>query len=136
MTSKNDIFQSNACELIDFVKSRKISITEMIESHLERIEQLNPELNAIINYNPSQSLDTARILDSKKEKGIEIGPLCGIPIGIKDIFNTYDLPTEMGSHLWKNFESGNDARIVSNIRLSNGIILGKTETAEFAVHAL
>ena len=73
MTSKNDIFQSNACELIDFVKSRKISITEMIESHLERIEQLNPELNAIINYNPSQSLDTARILDSKKEKGIEIG---------------------------------------------------------------
>ena len=136
MTSKNHIFQLNACKLIDLVKSGEISITEMIESHLKRINQINPVLNAIVNHSPKQSLDTAKILDCEKKDGKDIGPLYGIPVGIKDIFNTYDFPTEMGSHLWKNFESGNDARIVSNIRLGNGIILGKTETAEFAVHAL
>lgn len=60
----------------------------------------------------------------------------GMPIGVKDVFNTNDYPTQMGSVLWKNFEAGNDARIVSNIIYNGGIMAGKTVTAEFAVHAL
>jgi Asp-tRNA(Asn)/Glu-tRNA(Gln) amidotransferase A subunit family amidase len=58
-----------------------------------------------------------------------------VPIGVKDIFNTADMPTQMGSPIWKGFTPGNDARVVHYLRMADGIILGKTVTAEFAVHA-
>ncbi len=64
------------------------------------------------------------------------GLMRGIPIGVKDIYNTYDFPTEMGSVLWKGFMPGNDARAVYNLKREGAIVLGKTVTAEFAVHAL
>jgi len=57
-----------------------------------------------------------------------------VPIGIKDIFNTEDMPTEMGSRIWKGFQPGNDARAVFNIREDGGVVVGKTKTSEFAVH--
>lgn len=60
----------------------------------------------------------------------------GIPIGIKDIFNTIDFPTGMGSPLWSDFQAGNDARVVSLLKQLGAIIPGKTTTAEFAVHSL
>jgi Asp-tRNA(Asn)/Glu-tRNA(Gln) amidotransferase A subunit family amidase len=68
--------------------------------------------------------------------GAPVRTLEGIPIGIKDTFNTADLPTQMGSPLWKNFTPGNDARIVYEARRAGGLVAGKTVTAEFAVHAL
>lgn len=58
----------------------------------------------------------------------------GVPVGVKDIFNTYDFPTGMGSHILDDYNPGNDARVVSNIRLEGGLVAGKTVTAEFAVH--
>jgi Asp-tRNA(Asn)/Glu-tRNA(Gln) amidotransferase A subunit family amidase len=61
-------------------------------------------------------------------------PLFGIPIGVKDIFNTRVLPTSMGSEIWKGFKAGNNARIVDEIYDRGGIIFSKTTTAEFAVH--
>ncbi len=60
----------------------------------------------------------------------------GIPFGVKDIINTIDYPTQMGSVIWEGFEAGNDARIIHNIKYNGGVIAGKTVTAEFAVHAL
>lgn len=71
-------------------------------------------------------------------KGREKGPLTmlGIPVGVKDIVNTVDYPTQMGSVIWKGFEAGNDARVVYEIKRHGGIVAGKTVTAEFAVHAL
>ena len=77
-------------------------------------------------------LRNARYLDKKAI----LKNLAGIPVGIKDIFNTKDMPTQMGSPLWKYFTPGNDARVVHNIRMQDGIIFGKTVTAEFAVHYL
>lgn len=64
------------------------------------------------------------------------GLLRHIPIGVKDIYNTYDFPTQMGSSLWKGFTPGNDARAVYNLKRQGGKVVGKTVTAEFAVHAL
>ncbi len=68
--------------------------------------------------------------------GAPVRALEGIPVGIKDTFNTADLPTQMGSPLWQNFTPGNDARIVYEARRAGGLVAGKTVTAEFAVHAL
>jgi len=61
-------------------------------------------------------------------------PLLGIPIGVKDIYNTFDMPTQMGSPLWKDFTPGNDARLIHYLRRAGALMLGKTVTAEFAVH--
>lgn len=70
----------------------------------------------------------------KIQKNIKDQKLIGVPVAIKDIFNTYDMPTGMGSKILKNYQPGNDARVVSDLRLQGGIIMGKTETSEFAVH--
>ena len=69
----------------------------------------------------------------KNNDGI-FNKLLGVPVGIKDIFNTIDMPTCMGSPLWEGFTPGNDARVVHNIKFEGGVIAGKTVTAEFAVH--
>ena len=61
-------------------------------------------------------------------------PLAGIPFGIKDIFNTEQFPTSMGSPLWKGFCAGNNARVVQNLIDHGAVPFGKTVTAEFAVH--
>jgi Asp-tRNA(Asn)/Glu-tRNA(Gln) amidotransferase A subunit family amidase len=63
-------------------------------------------------------------------------PLEGIPVAVKDIFNTVDFPTQMGSPLWQGFTPGNDARAVFNIKRAGALVPGKTVTAEFAVHSL
>ena len=123
-------------ELIDLINSKKITITDLIESTINQIKKINSDTNAFVHLDASGVLETAKILDNKLKNNESIGPLCGIPIGIKDIFNTKDYPTEMGSPMWKNFTSGNDARVVHYIRMNDGIIVGKTETAEFAVHTL
>lgn len=73
---------------------------------------------------------------SEQIKHCKPGPLHGVPIGVKDIFNTADFSTQMGSPLWKNFTPGNDARAVYNLKNAGAVIPGKTVTAEFAVHAL
>jgi Asp-tRNA(Asn)/Glu-tRNA(Gln) amidotransferase A subunit family amidase len=60
--------------------------------------------------------------------------LRGVPVGVKDIFNTADMPTQMGSRIWSGFRPGNDARVVFNLRYDGAIVPGKTQTSEFAVH--
>ena len=74
---------------------------------------------------------TARIRD-----GNEPRPLEGLPVGVKDIFNTADFPTQMGSPLWQGFTPGNDARVLYDMKRLGAIVPGKTVTAEFAVHSL
>ena len=68
--------------------------------------------------------------------GATLRGLEGIPVAVKDIFNTVDFPTQMGSPLWDGFTPGNDARAVFNLKRAGGIVPGKTVTAEFAVHTL
>lgn len=135
MNDKN-LVQFSATKLIKLITSKKITVTELIESTINRIQEFNPLTNAFVHLDFSNMIETAKNLDIKLERNESIGSLCGIPIGIKDIFNTEDFPTEMGSPLWKGFTSGNDARVVHYIRMNDGIIAGKTETAEFAVHSL
>lgn len=78
----------------------------------------------------------ALLADKRLTAGEMVRPLEAVPFGIKDIFNTANFPTQMGSLLWKGFTPGNDARVVFNARELGALIPGKTTTAEFAVHAL
>lgn len=133
---QNQLYRLSATQAIFLIQSGKIKIRQLIESIIKHIEDINPKTDAFVHLNSRQSLGKADDLDRGIKNGENIGPLYGIPIGIKDIFNTQDFPTEMGSPIWKGFTPGNDARVIYYLRMANAIIIGKTETAEFAVHTL
>jgi len=136
MKGSKSVYQLSATELISMIKSKNISVREVCQSILQRIDEINPQTNAWVCWNSSKTLKIADDFDKKISNGENIGPLYGIPVGIKDIFNTENFPTQMGSSQWKNFTPGNDARVVHYLIKNNAIIIGKTDTAEFAVHAL
>ncbi len=87
-------------------------------------------------FNPDIILNQAKIATERIKQGVPFRKLEGIPVAVKDIYNTVDFPTQMGSSLWKDFTPGNDARVVYNLKQAGAIIAGKTVTAEFAVHEL
>jgi len=128
------LYSLTVTELIEKIKSREISSEEIVKECFQRIHLLEPLIHAWVCFNEEQSIRRAKIIDSEMNQGAYKGRLCGIPLGIKDIFNTADFPTEMGSFIWKGFNSGNDARVVFNLNYEGGIVIGKTKTSEFAVH--
>jgi Asp-tRNA(Asn)/Glu-tRNA(Gln) amidotransferase A subunit family amidase len=91
---------------------------------------------AWVCFDPEQLLAAARQTALRLAGGEPLRGLEGIPVGVKDIFNTADFPTQMGSPLWAGFTPGNDARAVFNLKRAGGLVPGKTVTAEFAVHTL
>ncbi len=103
---------------------------------LDRTASLEPVLRAWSFLDPALARAEARALTGVDWNAWRPSPLlAGVPLGVKDVFNTKDLPTAMGSDLWAAFTPGNDARVVRQARLAGAVIAGKTATAEFAVHA-
>lgn len=128
-----------------FIENSIQEITTLLKREEIRLEDIMNECVSLsekyCNYKFWKSFNT-EILKSQYQELYSIKDkwkdreLLGIPIGVKDVFNTRDLPTQMGSVIWEGFEAGNDARVVSNILYKGGVMAGKTVTAEFAVHAL
>ena len=128
-------FDLSVESILDAYKKKMISPVEVAEMCIRRFELLEPRVYAWEVFDPEALMVQARETERRLSSGIPLGLLEGIPVGIKDIVNTKDFPTQMGSPLWKNFTPGNDARIVHYIREAGGLISGKTVTAEFAVDA-
>jgi len=111
-----------------------LSATELMASCVRRIKEMDSKIKAWSYFDEEQALDAANKIDEKLNRGDPPGKLCGVPVGVKDIFNTIDMPCCMGSPIWKGFTPGNDARVVSYLKWADAVIAGKTATAEFAVH--
>jgi Asp-tRNA(Asn)/Glu-tRNA(Gln) amidotransferase A subunit family amidase len=129
-----NIERLTATDMIARLKARDFSAKELAQAHLDQIARLDAKVHAWAYLDPELTLKHAEGADKKLAAGTG-GVLCGLPVGIKDIFNTIDMPTQMGSPIWKGFTPGNDARIVHYLRMADAVVLGKTVTAEFAVHA-
>jgi Asp-tRNA(Asn)/Glu-tRNA(Gln) amidotransferase A subunit family amidase len=112
------------------------SAVEVVEDCLAHIQSSDVALHAWVHVAAAGALAEAAAVDAARVRGETLGPLAGVPFGIKDIFNTRDMPTEMGSPIWKGFTPGNDARVVFYARQAGAVAMGKTATAEFAVHQL
>jgi Asp-tRNA(Asn)/Glu-tRNA(Gln) amidotransferase A subunit family amidase len=106
------------------------------EECIDRINRFDPEFHAWVCFNPDALIFEARKVRDSLARKMPLRALEGIPIGVKDVFNTADFPTQMGSELWREFTPGNDARVVYYLKNAGGLVAGKTVTAEFAVHAL
>jgi len=102
------------------------------ESRLARIRASEPTLKAWIALDDERALTLAAARDAERAQGGHTGALHGVPVGVKDIFDTADLPTEMGSPAFVGNQPGKNAELVERILASGGYVLGKTTTTEFA----
>jgi amidase len=113
------------------VRAGAVSPVAIIESALARIEERNPELNAVVTLNP-RALDDARALEKRIAKGEDVGLLAGVPVGIKDVTPVAGLRTTYGSPIYRDNVGTEDALVVDRFRKAGAIIIGKTNTPEFA----
>jgi len=112
--------------------SRKISVRELIQNTLDSISQLDRNLNAFCHVDVQHALAQAQEIDALFEQNIILSPLQGIPVAIKDNIDTANLITSMGSNFYKDFIPKNDADCVQVLKSLGAIIIGKTNTNEFA----
>jgi aspartyl-tRNA(Asn)/glutamyl-tRNA(Gln) amidotransferase subunit A len=120
------------CELSRQIRDRSISPVELTHDCLDRIEKLNPALNAFITVTAESALERARVAEREIFRGTYLGPLHGIPIGLKDIIDTAGVRTTAASALFKDRVPTEDAQVVRRLRCGGAIILGKQNMHEFA----
>jgi amidase len=131
MVPNADIAALSATEVARLVGSRRISPVEVVQAALARVERLNPTLNAVITLN-ERVLDEARALEGQLLAGEAPGVLCGVPVGIKDVTPTAGLRTTYGSSIYADHVPDEDALVVQRLRAAGAMVLGKTNTPEFA----
>ncbi|MGH9259800.1 MAG: amidase, partial [Acidimicrobiales bacterium] len=120
-----------ATELARLVRGRHVSPVEVMEACLGRLERCNGIVNAVVTLN-ERALDDARDLERRLAHGEPVGPLAGLPVGIKDVTPVAGLRTTFGSPLYANHVPTEDAVVVERLRAADAIILGKTNCPEFA----
>jgi aspartyl-tRNA(Asn)/glutamyl-tRNA(Gln) amidotransferase subunit A len=116
----------------ELLHSRVISPMELTQACLNRIDNLNPRLNAFITVAAEQALVEARAMDAEQRRGIWRGPLHGIPIALKDNIDTASIRTTAASELFKDRIPSEDATVVRKLKSAGAIFLGKTNLHEFA----
>jgi len=114
------------------LRRRKISPVELLDAVLERIERLNPELNAFITVAAEQARADARRAEREIARGRHRGPFHGIPLPLKDNIETQGIRTTAGSKILADFVPARDADVVSALRQAGAVIIGKTNLHEFA----
>ena len=130
--SKSEICFMTATEMVKRIRSKELSCREVMEAHLNRIEQVNPIVNAIVTRIPSEeALALADAADAALVQAKEIGPLHGLPIAHKDLVPTKDMRTTFGSPIYKDFVPDHDGLIVERLKKAGTIAIGKTNTPEF-----
>ncbi|MBM3941418.1 MAG: amidase [SAR202 cluster bacterium] len=124
---------ASAAELRPLIDSRQVSIVELVELFYQRIEALNPRLNAYLALCPDLALAEARAAQRETQKGRRKGPLHGIPVSVKDLEMTRDIPTTLGSAVFRDRVPSMDSVVVERLRQAGAILLGKTNTPELGL---
>jgi Asp-tRNA(Asn)/Glu-tRNA(Gln) amidotransferase A subunit family amidase len=129
------LFQLTATEAARKIREGEITSEELVEACLNRIDEIDNVVHAWAHLDPEYALKQARLMDKQRSSGGSVGPLHGIPVGIKDIFDTQDLPTENGTILDFGRQPQKDCKVVELLLQAGAVIMGKTVTAELAVYA-
>ncbi len=130
MTSE-DLGFLPATRLAELIRTKQISPVEYTSALLERIEAHEPKVNAFVYLAAEQAMDAARAAEAKLMSGERIGRLHGVPVTIKDLAITKDMPTQQGSLIYAGNQPTEDTPMVTRLRDEGAIILGKTTTSEF-----
>jgi len=124
-----------ASEAARKIQQGLLTSEELVQSCLERIRDVEPKVQAWTFLDEDHALAQARAADARKRSGEPIGPLHGLPVGLKDIIDTADMPTENGCALHKGRTPRADAAVVSMLRAAGAVILGKTVSTECAYYS-
>jgi len=122
----------SASEAARMIRGGIISSEQFVEACLARIREVDGQVQAWAFLDPDHALAQARAADERRLQGKPIGPLHGVPVGVKDVFDTADMPTENGSVLYAGRTPSRDARVIAMLRAAGAVIMGKTVTTEFA----
>lgn len=114
------------------IRDGRLSSAELVDDCLRRIAETDGDIGAWAFLDRDHAMRQAEAADDRRAHGKPIGPLHGVPVGIKDIFDTADMPTEFGSKLWAGRTPRRDAAAVAHLRAAGAVILGKTVTTEYA----
>ena len=128
---KDEICFMAACDMIEKIKSQELNAQEITETVIERIEKVNPIINAFCTPTFELAREMAKISDDKVRKGQKLGQIEGIPTSIKDETLTKGIRTTFGSKLYENFIPPEDALVVKRLKENGCVILGKTNTPAF-----
>lgn len=135
VTQEQGTWTLSAGELLRLYASGDLSPVEVVTEQFERIEQLNPQLNAYLAMDPQGALEAARTAEGQwrdRRRSTEVPPLCGVPVSVKDTVEIAGMPTTYGSLAFKGHRA-QDSEIGRRLRRAGAIILGKTNTPEFAL---
>ncbi len=133
VASGDDPLFMSATKLARLIREKQISATEVIKLHIARIEATSPKINAVVATCFERALYEARDADDALAKGKKIGALHGVPMTIKDSFDTEGVVSTAGTLGRKTFVPGKDATVVARARAAGAILLGKTNTPEFTL---
>ena len=135
MTANSDLnvpFLS-AAATASAIRAKQVSSVEAVQAYLERIDKLDPTLKAYITVCREEALEAAGRLDSDLAKGGTAGPLAGVPVAVKDQYQTAGILTTNGSKVYQDFVPTEDATVISRIKQAGGILLGKLNMSELAM---
>ena len=122
----------SAGELSRLVKGLEVSPVEIVEAHLARIDASEPVLNSFITLLPDEARAAARRAEREIQAGTYRGPLHGIPVGLKDLYNTAGVRTTSGSRIFDTFIPSEDCTVATRFREAGAILLGKLNLHQFA----
>ena len=127
-----NLFSLPVHQLAEKIKKSELSSTELCKNYIEQIDKFEKDVKAWVHLDKKLLLEKADEADNHRKSGKPMGPLHGIPVALKDIIGTYDMPTECGTVLRKGRTQSQNAEIVDILKSSGAIIMGKTATSELA----
>lgn len=129
--STQSLCYTPAVDLAEMIRSREISPVEVVDAFLERIDEINPKVNAFCTVTADTARDAARKAEQAVMGGSNLGILHGVPFSIKDLIYTKSVRTMQGSRIYENYVPDEDAPCVERLKNAGGILMGKTTTPEF-----
>jgi amidase len=128
------LWRRSASELAQLIRSGQVSSVEVVEAHLERIEAVNPQLNAVVQVLADQALEAAKLADQQTATGEgELGPLHGVPVTIKENIDIAGTPTTNGVVALREAVAPVDAPLVERLRAAGAIVLGRTNLPDMGL---
>jgi len=134
-SAASEILHSSAVDAAEAIRSGRIDAVDVMQAYLDRTAEVEDIVQAWAHLDPERALAQAEEADQARREGKTLGPLHGVPVGVKDIFDTQDYPTEDGTVLHAGRAPHTDAAAVSRLRAAGAVIMGKTVTTELAVYS-
>jgi amidase len=130
----DEICFMRAVDILDLIRKKKLSAREVLQAHLKQINRVNPKVNALVTLVPEDVLMAqAAAADEALAKGRWLGPLHGLPVGVKDLHETKGIRTTFGSPLHRDYVPDFDCRVVQHEKEAGAIVIGKTNVPEFGL---